>query len=84
MTVKITRLELTPLDLRREAARTKETDAARRMLAIALLLEGNGRSRRRASRVWIAKRCEIGFTATTVRVSAVCSTARTAVVHRVS
>ena len=43
MTVTITRLELTPSDLRREAARTKEADAARRMLAIALLLEGHGR-----------------------------------------
>jgi transposase len=43
MTVKITRLELTASDLRREAGRTKEADAARRMLAIALLLEGHGR-----------------------------------------
>ena len=43
MTVKITRLELTPSDLRREAARTKDADAARRMLAMALVLEGVGR-----------------------------------------
>jgi transposase len=43
MTVKITRLDLTASDLRREAARTKEADAARRMLAIALLLEGHCR-----------------------------------------
>ena len=43
VTVKITPLELTPSDLRREAARTKEADAARRMLAIALLLKGHGR-----------------------------------------
>ena len=43
MTVKITRLELTASDLRREAGRTKDADAARRMLAIALLLEGHGR-----------------------------------------
>ena len=48
MTVTITRLELTPSDLRREAARTKEADAARRMSAIALLLEG--RSREQAAR----------------------------------
>ncbi len=41
MTVKITRLDLTASDLRREAARTKDGDAARRMLAIALLLEGH-------------------------------------------
>jgi transposase len=43
MTVKITRLELTPLDLRRAAAGTKNADAARRMLAMALLLEGQSR-----------------------------------------
>ena len=43
MTVKITRLELAPIDLRREAAGTKDAGAARRMLAIALLLEGQGR-----------------------------------------
>ena len=41
MTVKITRLDLTASDLRREAARTKDSDAAPRMLAIALLLEGH-------------------------------------------
>jgi transposase len=43
MTVQITRLELTPVELRREAARTKDADAARRMLAIALLLDGHSR-----------------------------------------
>ena len=43
MTVKITRLALVPVDLRREAAGTKDAGAARRMLAIALLLEGQGR-----------------------------------------
>ena len=43
MTVKITRLELTASDLRGEAAGTKDADAARRMLAIALLLEGHSR-----------------------------------------
>src|SRR5262249_40040409 len=43
MTVKITRLELTPVELRRKAAGTKDAVAARRILAIALLLEGQGR-----------------------------------------
>jgi transposase len=43
MTVKITRQALAPVDLRREAAGTKDAGAARRMLAIALLLEGQGR-----------------------------------------
>ena len=44
MTVKITRLEPTASDLRREASRTKHAQAARRMLAIALLLEGHNRA----------------------------------------
>jgi transposase len=43
MTVKITRLELAPVELRGEAAGTKDAGAVRRMLAIALLLEGEGR-----------------------------------------
>ena len=43
MTVQITQLELTPVELRREAARTRDADAARRMLAIALLLDGHSR-----------------------------------------
>jgi hypothetical protein len=67
MTVKITRLELTASDLRREAGRTKDADAARRMLAIALLLEGHGREQEARRRVWIAKRCGIGFTAASQR-----------------
>jgi transposase len=40
MAVAITRTELTAADLRREAARTRDAKAARRMLAIALVLEG--------------------------------------------
>lgn len=43
MTVTIVRLDLTASDLRRKAARTKDADAARRLLAIALLLEGHRR-----------------------------------------
>ena len=43
MTVTITRLEHAPEDLRREAARTAEAKKARRMLAIALILEGHSR-----------------------------------------
>jgi transposase len=38
--VGITRTELSAADLRREAARTRDAKAARRMLAIALVLEG--------------------------------------------
>ena len=43
MTVKIERLDLTATALRRQAAQTKDAKAARRMLAIALLLEGHSR-----------------------------------------
>src|SRR4051794_41886334 len=39
MTVAITRLDLSMADLREAAARTPDAKAARRMLAIALLLE---------------------------------------------
>ena len=48
MTIKITRTEETAADLRREAGRARTPAAARRMLAIALVLEGV--SRRDAAR----------------------------------
>jgi transposase len=41
--VEITRTELSAVELRRAAARSREADAARRMLAIALVLEGKSR-----------------------------------------
>ena len=40
MTVAITRLDLSAADLRETAARTADAKAARRMLAIALALDG--------------------------------------------
>src|SRR5918994_4290730 len=43
MAVAITRTELSAADLRRKAARTRDAKAARRMLAIALVLEGRPR-----------------------------------------
>jgi transposase len=43
MTVTVTRLEHSAEDLRREAARTHDAKQARRMLAIALILEGRSR-----------------------------------------
>ena len=43
MAVAITRGDLSAGDLRREAARTRDAKAARRMLAIALVLEGRSR-----------------------------------------
>jgi transposase len=42
--VAITRTEHTPPDLRRAAARTRDARAARRLLAIALVLEGRSRA----------------------------------------
>jgi transposase len=44
MTVAITRLELSVADLRQAAARTQAAKVARRMLAIALVLEGCSRT----------------------------------------
>ena len=44
MPVAITRDEHSPADLRREAACTHNADAARRMLALALVLEGKSRT----------------------------------------
>jgi transposase len=41
--VEITRTELTATDLRRTAVRSRDADAARRMLALALVLEGKSR-----------------------------------------
>ena len=45
MSVEITRLDMSPAELRREAARLKDARAARRLLAIALVLEGSDRTR---------------------------------------
>ena len=44
MAIEITRTELSALDLRREAARAKDARASRRMLALALVLEGKSRT----------------------------------------
>ena len=43
MTVKITRTDMTAGDLRRAAALSTDANAARRMLAIAMVLEGSDR-----------------------------------------
>ena len=43
MAVVVTRRDLSAADLRREAARSRDAGAARRMLAIALVLEGTSR-----------------------------------------
>ena len=44
MAVEITRTELSAADLRREAARAKDAKASRRMLVLALVLDGRSRT----------------------------------------
>ena len=44
MTVAVTRLDLSARDLRASAARSTDAKAARRMLAIALVMEGSDRA----------------------------------------
>lgn len=44
MAVAITRMELSAAQLRREAARTRDAKASRRMVALALVLEGRNRT----------------------------------------
>jgi hypothetical protein len=67
MTVLITRLELTPEDQRREAGHTKDAAAGRRMLAIALVLEGHRRGVAARQSAMDGKRCGTRRTATTLR-----------------
>jgi transposase len=43
MAVEVTRRELSAVDLRAEAARSRDANATRRMLALALVLEGHSR-----------------------------------------
>ena len=43
MAVEVTRRDLSAAELRREAARSRDANAARRMLAIALVLDGRSR-----------------------------------------
>src|SRR3954453_19624643 len=69
MTVAITRLDLSMADLREAAARTSDAKAARRMLAIALLLEGWSREaaaeacamERQTLRDWVHRYNESGL-----------------------
>jgi transposase len=74
--VEITRTELSAIELRRAAARSREADAARRRLALALGLEG--RSRREAAescgmdrqtlRDWVIRTNETGLAGLSDRV----------------
>jgi hypothetical protein len=63
--VAITRKEHTATELRRAATRTKDADAARRMLALAHVMDGKSRVARLPPRAaWTARRCATGCTAT--------------------
>lgn len=70
MALAITRSDLSAEDLRREARRTKDPDQARRLLAIALVLEGASRTEaarsagmdRQTLRDWVIRYNEEGVT----------------------
>jgi transposase len=74
--VEITRTELSPTDLRRAAAQSREADAARRMLALALVLEGKSRKEaaescgmdRQTLRDWVIRYNEGGLAGLSDRV----------------
>ncbi len=50
MAVEITQTALDAVGLRRAAAQSRDADAARRMLALALVLDGHARASRHAMR----------------------------------
>jgi transposase len=74
--VEITRTELSAADLRRSAARSRDADAARRMLALALVLEGKSRKEaaescgmdRQTLRDWVIRTNEKGLAGLSDRV----------------
>ena len=74
--VEITRAELSAAELRRAAARGRDADAARRMLAIALVLEGKSRREaaescgmdRQTLRDWVVRYNEGGLAGLSDRV----------------
>ena len=74
--LEITRTELTATDLRRAAARSRDADAARRILAIGLVLEGKSRKEaaescgmdRQTLRDWVVRYNEGGLAGLSERV----------------
>ena len=74
--VEITRTELSAAELRRAAARSRDADAARRMLALALVLEGKSRKEaaescgmdRQTLRDWVIRYNEVGLAGLSDRV----------------
>ena len=84
MTVAITRTELDAAGLRAAASRCKDAAAARRMLALALVMEGTVGAKRHALQAWIGRRCAIGCIGITRAGLRVCTTHPSAAGHRAS
>jgi hypothetical protein len=58
----------TAAELRSQAVRSDDADQARRLLAIAMILDGVSRAEPHARPAWTARRCVTGCTATISRV----------------
>ena len=58
--IQITRTDFDPAGLRRAARRTRDVAASRRMLALALVLEGVSRTEARRPQGWTARPCATG------------------------
>ena len=74
MTVAITRRELGAVTCGGRRGRCRDAKAARRMLALALVLEGARARRRRGRPAWTGRPCATGCTATTRKAGPVCTT----------
>jgi hypothetical protein len=74
MTVAVTRRELSASELRREAVRCRDVAAARRMLALALVLEGSSRETAARAAGMGRQTLRTGCTATTKKASPACAT----------
>ena len=56
----VVRTDYTSGDVRRVAQRVKNAAQARRLLAIAAVLDGSSRTKRRRSAAWTVRRCGTG------------------------
>lgn len=78
MAVAIMRMELDAAGLRRAAAQSRDADAARRMLALALVLDGHNRTEaaalcgmdRQTLRDWVHRYNELGLAGLSSRIPA--------------
>ncbi len=65
MAVAISRMDLTAGELRDLAVKSRDVPQSRRLLAIAMVLDGSSREDAAARREWIGKPCVIGCIAIT-------------------